>query len=112
MPAPLPDPSARLRAVSADVNSSLEFFSTAFGPPALKTLTVAPIPGSFGQGFPGLVYLSTIAYLEPSARPAAVATRPLSQMTTTTRLTPVTYATVSIVVLVLLVVVLFATHVL
>jgi aminopeptidase N len=38
----------------------------------MKTLTVAPIPGTFGQGFPGLVYLSTIAYLEPSARPAAL----------------------------------------
>lgn len=46
-----------------------------------------------------------------SARPAAVATRPLSQVTTTTRLTPLTYASVSLVIIVLLVVVLFATHV-
>jgi aminopeptidase N len=38
----------------------------------LKTLTVAPIPGTFGQGFPGLVYLSTVAYLEPAARPAGL----------------------------------------
>jgi aminopeptidase N len=30
---------------------------------------VAPIPGTFGQGFPGLVYLSTLAYLNPSDRP-------------------------------------------
>lgn len=45
------------------------------------------------------------------ARPAAVATRPLSQVTTTTRLTPLTYATVSLVVVVLVVLVLFATHV-
>jgi aminopeptidase N len=52
------------------VSSSLEFYSGLFGPPALKTLTVAPIPGTFGQGFPGLVYLSTIAYLDPSSRPA------------------------------------------
>jgi cytoskeletal protein RodZ len=44
-------------------------------------------------------------------RPAAVATRPLSQVTTTTRLTPLTYATISLVVAVLVVVVLFATHV-
>jgi aminopeptidase N len=43
-----------------------------FGPPALKTLTVAPIPGAFGQGFPGLVYLSTVAYLDPRERPAAM----------------------------------------
>lgn len=70
--APPPDPVARLRAVAADVSSSLEFYSGLFGAPALKTLTVAPIPGTFGQGFPGLIYLSTIAYLEPSARPAAM----------------------------------------
>jgi hypothetical protein len=70
IPALPPDPLARLHAVSIDVSSSLEFYASLFGPPALKTLTVAPIPGTFGQGFPGLVYLSTIAYLEPAARPA------------------------------------------
>jgi hypothetical protein len=67
-----PDPLARLHAVATDVSSSLEFYSNLFGAPALKTLTVAPIPGTFGQGFPGLVYLSTIAYLDPASRPAAL----------------------------------------
>jgi Peptidase family M1 domain len=71
--APLtPDPRARLHEVAADVSSSLDFFSSAFGPPALKTLTVSPIPGTFGQGFPGLVYLSTLAYLDPAQRPASL----------------------------------------
>jgi peptidase M1-like protein len=69
-----PDPLARLHAVSNDVSSSLEFFSGLFGAPALKTLTVAPIPGTFGQGFPGLVYMSTLAYLDPSSRPASLHT--------------------------------------
>ncbi|MGA3187483.1 MAG: M1 family aminopeptidase [Bryobacteraceae bacterium] len=69
-----PDPLARLHAVSANVSSSLEFYSGLFGAPALKTLTVAPIPGTFGQGFPGLVYLSTIAYLDPASRPAILRT--------------------------------------
>jgi hypothetical protein len=71
-PPPPPDPLARLRTVAADVSSSLEFFNVNFGPPALKTLTVAPIPGAFGQGFPGLVYLSTLSYLDPNQRPAFV----------------------------------------
>jgi hypothetical protein len=73
-PAPTltPDPLARLRSVAEDVSSSLGYFSSVFGPPALKTLTVAPIPGTFGQGFPGLVYLSTLAYLDPGGRPAAL----------------------------------------
>ena len=35
-----------------------------FGPPALPHLTVSPIPGAFGQGFPGLIYLSTLAYFK------------------------------------------------
>jgi aminopeptidase N len=67
-----PDPVARLRAVAGDVAASLEFFSGMFGPPAMKTLTVAPIPGGFGQGFPGLVYLSTFAYIDPVSRPAVL----------------------------------------
>jgi len=67
-----PDPLGRLRAVATDVSSSLQFFKELFGEPALNTLTVSPIPGTFGQGFPGLVYLSTLAYLDPLERPAAV----------------------------------------
>jgi len=67
-----PDPLARLSAVAGDVAASLEFFSGMFGPPVMKTLTVAPIPGGFGQGFPGLVYLSTFAYIDSVSRPAAL----------------------------------------
>jgi hypothetical protein len=70
-----PDPLARLRQVAANVSSALEFFSARFGPPALKTLTIAPIPGTFGEGFPGLVYLSTLSYLNPSDLPQALRTR-------------------------------------
>jgi hypothetical protein len=68
----VPDPRGRLQAVAGDLSASLEFFSGLFGPPVMKTLTVAPIPGTFGQGFPGLVYLSTFAYIEPNERPAAL----------------------------------------
>jgi hypothetical protein len=68
----IPDPRGRLRAVAADLAASLEFFTGLFGPPVMNTLTVAPIPGTFGQGFPGLVYLSTFAYIEPAERPAAL----------------------------------------
>jgi len=47
----------------------LEFMAGKFGPPPLRTLTVSPIPGRFGQGFPGLLYLSTISYLPAEQRP-------------------------------------------
>ncbi len=74
---PPPDPSARLNAVATDVSASFQYFSALFGPPPLKTLTVSPIPGTFGQGFPGLVYLSTLSYLNPQERPASARTSTL-----------------------------------
>ncbi|MCS7314096.1 MAG: M1 family aminopeptidase [Bryobacterales bacterium] len=68
---PRPDPTARLQPVASEIAAALEFMSRHFGPPPLRTLTVSPIPGAFGQGFPGLIYLSTLAYLDPAQRPAA-----------------------------------------
>ncbi|MFN0170952.1 MAG: M1 family metallopeptidase [Bryobacteraceae bacterium] len=70
VPPPM-SPKARLRTLAGDIESALEFFSEMFGPPPLKTLTVAPVPGAFGQGFPGLIYLSTLSYLGPADRPVA-----------------------------------------
>jgi hypothetical protein len=64
LPAPAPpSPTERLKALATDVISAMEFMSSRFGPPALPHLTISPIPGTFGQGFPGLIYLSTLAYL-------------------------------------------------
>jgi len=67
---PRPDPAARLQQVASEIAAGLEFMAGYFGPPPLKTLTVAPIPGAFGQGFPGLIYLSTLSYIDPRERPA------------------------------------------
>jgi hypothetical protein len=67
-PAP-PDPSKQLSALAEDVAEAFEFLSARLGPPPLKSLAVSPIPGAFGQGFPGLIYLSTLAYLPPKDRP-------------------------------------------
>jgi aminopeptidase N len=66
LPPELPeDPEARLQEIASEIASALEFMAARFGPPALPTLTVAPVPGRFGQGFPGLIYLSTMSYLAP-----------------------------------------------
>ena len=46
-----------------------------FGPSPIRSLAVTPIPGGFGQGFPGLVYLSTLAYLDPGQLPPALRER-------------------------------------
>ncbi len=58
-----PDPTIRLEDLASRVASTMQFMTVRFGPPPLKTLEVSPIPGTFGQGFPGLLYLSTLAYL-------------------------------------------------
>jgi aminopeptidase N len=59
-----------LERLAEEIAGALEFMAGHFGPPVLKWLTIAPIPGTFGQGFPGLIYLSTLAYLDPKERPA------------------------------------------
>ena len=61
---PPPNPLERLQTLAGDVASAMEFMASRFGPPALPHLTVSPIPGTFGQGFPGLLYLSTLVYLK------------------------------------------------
>jgi hypothetical protein len=38
----------------------------------IRCLSISPIDGYFGQGFPGLIYLSNISYMRPEDRPAAL----------------------------------------
>ncbi len=69
IPAEPRDPAARIAQLGKDVVDALEFMTAQFGPPPIRQLAITPIPGGFGQGFPGLVYLSTLAYLDPDQRP-------------------------------------------
>jgi hypothetical protein len=62
-------PASNLPTVAERVGRAFDFMRAEFGPAPIHTLTVAPIPASIGQGFPGLVYLSTLAYLRPEERP-------------------------------------------
>jgi hypothetical protein len=70
-PPPPPNPQARSEALASEISAALEWYAMHFGPPPLNTLTVSPIPGNFGQGFPGLLYLSTLAFLDEKERPEA-----------------------------------------
>ncbi len=38
----------------------------------IHSVAVSPVPAYFGQGFPGLIYLSRMTYLHPEDRPAQV----------------------------------------
>jgi len=61
----------RMDEIANEVISALEFMTAQFGPPPIHSLTVSPMPATFGQGFPGLIYLSTLAYLNPEQRPVS-----------------------------------------
>jgi hypothetical protein len=64
-----PDPTQQAQALAIEIGNAYEFYRSRFGPSPVTRLTVSPIPGRFGQGFPGLIYLSTLSYLKPQDRP-------------------------------------------
>jgi Peptidase family M1 domain len=66
--APPPSPADTLRQLGKEIESSIRFYETFSGPFPFPSLSVSQIPGNFGQGWPGLLYLSTYAYLSPEAQ--------------------------------------------
>lgn len=62
---PLPplDPAALLDQVTKNAADAVRYFSELFGPFPYSRLALAQIPGSFGQGWPELVYLPTLSFL-------------------------------------------------
>ena len=67
---PLVTVPARMSEVGAEIAEEFEWMAAKFGPPPLKRIAISPIPGNFGQGFPGLIYLSTVTYLDDAQRRA------------------------------------------
>jgi hypothetical protein len=68
---PPPSPADALNSLAREVNSSITFFEKYNGPFPFRRLAVSQIPGSFGQGWPGLLYLSTFSFLPPEAQERA-----------------------------------------
>jgi Peptidase family M1 domain len=68
---PAPSPTSALKQLGASMQDSIHFFDNLNGPFPFDHLDVAQIPGSFGQGWPGLVYLSTLAFLPPETQERA-----------------------------------------
>ncbi|MGA8674673.1 MAG: M1 family aminopeptidase [Candidatus Acidiferrales bacterium] len=66
-----PSPSAALKQVSGEVADSIRFLEKLNGDFPFNHLDVTQIPGSFGQGWPELVYLSTLAFLPPDTAEVA-----------------------------------------
>ncbi len=62
------EPSALLGDVAATAAHSAQYFSTLFGPYPYPRLSITQAPGTFGQGWPELIYLPTLAFLPKSQR--------------------------------------------
>lgn len=70
---------ARMAEVGAEIAEEFEWMAARFGPPPLKRIAISPIPGFFGQGFPGLIYLSTVTYLDDAQRRALLRKDPSAE---------------------------------
>ena len=70
-PPPPPSPADALKSLAREVDSSISFYERFSGPFPFRHLAVSQIPGTFGQGWPGLLYLSTFSFLPPEAQERA-----------------------------------------
>jgi hypothetical protein len=69
--APLPSPADALRPLAKEISSSIRFYETYGGPFPYRQLSVSQVPGTFGQGWPGLLYLPTLSFLSSGAQRSA-----------------------------------------
>jgi hypothetical protein len=65
---PPPSPAAQLKELSRNFIEAIRFYEKTHGPFPFERLAITQIPGSFGQGWPGLLYLSTLSFLAPEAQ--------------------------------------------
>jgi Peptidase family M1 domain len=70
-PPPSPSPADALKQLGKEIDSSIRFYETFGGPFPFHNLSVSQIPGTFGQGWPGLLYISTYSFLPPEAQQRA-----------------------------------------
>ena len=63
-----PSPADALKQLGKQIDASIKFYEPFSGPFPLNSLSVSQIPGSFGQGWPGLIYVSTFSFLPTEAQ--------------------------------------------
>ena len=56
----------------AEAASVLDYYTARWQPLPIHSLAISPVEGYYGQGFPGLVYLSSVSYLRQEDRPTAL----------------------------------------
>ncbi len=70
-PPPSPSPADALKQLGKEIDSSIRFYEAFSGPFPFHNLSVSQIPGTFGQGWPGLLYISTYSFLPSEAQQRA-----------------------------------------
>ncbi len=65
VPAPSPSPARDLQNVADRAAKAITTFSQWFGPYPYSTLALTQMPGDLSQGWPGLIFLSSAAFLNP-----------------------------------------------
>ncbi len=61
---------ALVKTIGIETGNTLKVFENYYGPYPYKTLAVTNIVGSYGQGWPGLLYLSWLTFLDSTQRHA------------------------------------------
>ena len=63
-------PASLAKQIATEMGNTLRLFEAYFGPYPYKHLAVANIPYSYGQGWPNLIYLSMLSFLDGTQRNA------------------------------------------
>jgi len=63
-----PSPASVMQSLGEEILDSIHFYERLNGPFPFANLEISQIPGNVGQGWPGLVYLSTLAFLPAEAQ--------------------------------------------
>ena len=66
-----PRPADALKQLGKEIDSSIHFYESFSGPFPFQNLSVSQIPGTFAQGWPGLLYISTYSFLSTEAQQRA-----------------------------------------
>jgi hypothetical protein len=64
------NPAATIKTMTTEFGNSLRVFQDYFGPFPYSHLAVTNIPYSYGQGWPGLLYISVLSFLDSTQRHA------------------------------------------
>jgi hypothetical protein len=70
-PDPPPSSAALMSSIGERLAEAIRFNEKRMGPFPFERLAVAQIPGSFGQGWPGLLYFSRLSFLTPTEQSRA-----------------------------------------